>query len=344
MSKKASPMAIGGFVLGALVLAVVTILTFSSDALFRSSIPVVTFFPGTIQGLRVGSSVEFRGVQVGQVTDIKLDYWPAEGRFSIPVYYEVWPEALNVRQHESTKGGLLREEYHRLVTQEGLRAQLEAVSLVTGQYMISLGLYPDTPANLIEEDRGRIEIPAIEATRDRIAGMLEGLRLNQLVESGIEALDAISVLVQDQRLVALMTEARALIGETKALIVELDAGVGPLVGRIDETLATYAMLAETLGERANTLADSIEGTSAQFGQLSRRVEARVDPIADSAQRAIDDAGKAIRSAEGLLAEDSAQRHNLDLLLEEAASAARSLRLLADFIEQNPDALIRGRYQ
>ena len=70
----------------------------------------------------------------------------------------------------------------------------------------------------------------------------------------------------------------------------------------------------------------------------------MDPIADSAQQALKDAGKVLRSAEGLLAEDSAQRHNLDLLLQEAASAARSLRLLADYIEQNPDALIRGRYQ
>jgi hypothetical protein len=52
---------------------------------------------------------------------------------------------------------------------------------------------------------------------------------------------------------------------------------------------------------------------------------------------------ALQSAEGLLSEGSAARYNLELLLEEGAGAARSLRLLADYREQNPDALIKGKY-
>lgn len=344
MSKKASPMAIGGFVLGAMVLAIATILLFSSEALFRSKIPMVTFFPGTIQGLRVGSSVEFQGVQVGQVTDIELDYWPSEGSFSIPVYYELWPEALNVREGDAADGHLSGDEYHRLVIEEGLRAQLEAVSLVTGQFLISLGLHPDTPATLLGQDSKRVEIPAIAATRDRIARMLEGLRLNELVDSGIATFEALTSLLQAEGLGGLAAEAQALIADLRLLAKDLDETVEPLAGRVDQTLEDYSVLAQTLGERATTLADNIEKTSTEVSQLSQRIEARVDPLADSAQSAIDDAGRVMRSAEGLLAEDSAPRHNLDLLLEEAASAARSLRLLADFIEQNPDALIRGRYQ
>ena len=47
--------------------------------------------------------------------------------------------------------------------------------------------------------------------------------------------------------------------------------------------------------------------------------------------------------ESLVGEGSATRYDLDLLLKEGASAARSLRLLADYLEQNPDALIKGKY-
>lgn len=54
-------------------------------------------------------------------------------------------------------------------------------------------------------------------------------------------------------------------------------------------------------------ADSIEGPSDKSGRLSQRVETRADPIADSAQQALNDAGKVLGSAEGLFAEDSAQR-------------------------------------
>lgn len=342
MSKQANPMAIGGFVLGALILAVVAILVFSSDALFKSKIPMVSYFPGTVQGLDVGARVEFRGVQIGQVVGIKLDYWKDEGRFAVPVQYEIWPESLNIFGGKAAiEGG--KNEYDRLVREEGLRAQLEAVSLVTGQYMISLDLYPNTPANLVSEDPTVVEIPAIESTRDRVAGMLEGLRLNELVNQGIEVMQAITALVEDPAVRALVADADQVLRQTLKMVADLDAGIEPILRRLDGTLVEYSSLAQTLAKRVNTLADSIEKTSAEVGLLSRNIDSKIGPMAESAQRSLDKAGKAFDAANDLLAEDSAPRHNLDLLLEEAAGAARSLRLLADYIEQNPDALIKGKY-
>ena len=51
---------------------------------------------------------------------------------------------------------------------------------------------------------------------------------------------------------------------------------------------------------------------------------------------------ALVNARELLAEDSRTRYNLDVTLEELAAAARSLRIMADYIERNPDALIKGK--
>ena len=344
MSKQANPMAIGGFVLGALALAVIAILVFSSDALFKSKIRIVTYFPGTVQGLNIGARVEFQGVQIGQVVDIKLQYWQGKGRFRIPVYYDFWPKSLNILGGDSqNEGGISVQATQRLVREQGLRAQLQAVSLVTGQYMITLGLYPESPINVVGEGQAIAEIPAIEATRDRISGMLEGLRLDDLVNSGIGALNAITAMVENPAWQTLAPDVDQVLEEIRRLVTDLDSGVKPLLGQLDQTLTDYAELAQTLKQRVNTLADSIEKTSAQVGTLGRRIESRVEPLANSAQGAFNNAGKALQSANDLLAEDSAPRYNLDLLLQEAASAARSLRLLADYIEQNPDALIKGKY-
>lgn len=79
---------------GALALTVIAILVFSSGALFKPKTEAITYFPGTVQGLTVGARVEFQGVQIGEVTDIKLDYRPEQQQFSIPVYYDVWPESV----------------------------------------------------------------------------------------------------------------------------------------------------------------------------------------------------------------------------------------------------------
>lgn len=340
MSKQASPAAIGGFVLGALILGVAMILLFSSDALFKSKISMVSYFPGTVQGLNIGAKIEFRGVHIGEVVNIQLDYWQGEGRFAVPVRYEIWPENLNILGGNTSDD---LNEYKRLVHDEGLRAQLEASSLVTGQYFISLDLHPDTSATFFSKDPDVIEIPTIRSARDRVSSMLEGLRLDELVNEGIAALDAIRSLVEDPATTALAGKAGQVLVRLDETVTNLESAIKPILQRLDGTLVEYASLGQTLSGRVNTLADSIEQTSVEIASLSRDMKAQVRPLTASAQRSLDNAASAFESANELLAEDSAPRHNLDLLLQEAAGAARSLRLLADYIEQNPDALIKGKY-
>jgi paraquat-inducible protein B len=50
----------------------------------------------------------------------------------------------------------------------------------------------------------------------------------------------------------------------------------------------------------------------------------------------------MNSLEGMTGEDAEIRYRLTETLREVALAARSLRSLADFLEANPDAMLRGR--
>ncbi|MGC1954920.1 MAG: MlaD family protein [Gammaproteobacteria bacterium] len=335
MSKQANPMAIGGFVLGALALVVIAILVFSSGRLFQPKTEAVTYFPGSVQGLTVGARVEFQGVQVGQVTDIRLDYQPAQRQFSIPVTYHLWRESVVVLgERPGAIEGKLPVQF--LVEDQGLRAQLVSVSLVTGQYIVALSFEPGTPLEYVGKEQGRMEIPAIEATRDRVANMLQALDLPGLVNTAIGALDAFKQRAEDPTLKSLLAHADQAVVEARKLLADLDAGVQPLLTRADKTLDDYAGLAQTASQRLTTLADSLEKTSADISMLARNMDRQVGPINQSAVGTL-------RSVEGLLGEGSAARYNLELLLEEGAGAARSLRLLADYLEQNPEALIRGKY-
>jgi ABC-type transporter Mla subunit MlaD len=72
MSKRASPTAIGAFVVSALALAMVGIITLGGMQLFKKELPFVMFFDGDVGGLDVGSPLEFRGVKIGKVTKIRL--------------------------------------------------------------------------------------------------------------------------------------------------------------------------------------------------------------------------------------------------------------------------------
>ena len=66
----------------------------------------------------------------------------------------------------------------RLVVERGLRAKLEPVSLLTGQYMVSLSLGATSPPLYVGAADGAIEIPAVESTRERVMDMLEKVPLD----------------------------------------------------------------------------------------------------------------------------------------------------------------------
>ncbi|MGD1075416.1 MAG: MlaD family protein, partial [Thermodesulfovibrionales bacterium] len=92
MSKKASKTLIGAFVLGAVVLIVAGVVVFGGGKFFKKTINFVTFFEGSLKGLSVGSPVTFRGVKIGEVTNIVPRFNTKSMSVLIPVYIEINPE------------------------------------------------------------------------------------------------------------------------------------------------------------------------------------------------------------------------------------------------------------
>ena len=66
MAKKANPKLIGGFVIGAIALAIIGVITFGGTQFLAPKDRAVLFFSGSsLSGLDVGSPVTFRGIKVG---------------------------------------------------------------------------------------------------------------------------------------------------------------------------------------------------------------------------------------------------------------------------------------
>ena len=89
MNKKISPTLIGAFVVGAVALIVIAILVFGSGRLFRQSRDFVLYFDNSVNGLRVGAPVKFKGVEVGSVKDIRLQLEQGKLINKIPVIIEI---------------------------------------------------------------------------------------------------------------------------------------------------------------------------------------------------------------------------------------------------------------
>jgi len=347
MSKQANPTVIGGFVLGALALVVVAILVFSSGAWMRERIPMVTYFTTTVQGLNVGSQVLFQGVPVGQVTSIGVDYESGRERFRIPVRYEIWPRQMHVLEASGEAQGALKSLLRELVAERGLRAKLESVSFVTGQYVITLGLDPSAAsASVPQESRGPVQVPPTPATRDQVEEMLQTIDIGELVGAATGTLQALEALLRSPDLQSSLQNLDHTLAGTRTALTALNTELRPLLQRADQTMTAYGELAATLEARVDPLATRIEqhldDVSTDISRLTRNLDTRIEPITDAATDALGEAEAAMRAIADFAGEGSATRYELSELLREATRAARSLQSLADYLERHPESLLQGK--
>ena len=335
MSKQANKAMIGAFVVGAAALVIFGVLLFGTGKFFKETREYVLFFDGSLKGLDVGAPVMFRGVKVGSVTDIKvmidredLDIW-------IPVFIELEADRftevsdLDLFAKQSTADQDKSRQI--LLVERGLRAQLQVQSVVTGKLLVALDFHPDAPLNFRSHLETPEEMPTIPSALEVIAetfgklvNKLQELPLDEIIEKGVSTLDGIDQLVNAP--------------DTMESIENLN-----------QSLKDIQKLVKDVNKHVDPLATSIEGTFQDAGKLVRNIDEQIDPIALDIDAALDSAHAAFAQAEQTLAtveknltEKSPLRREIITTLESLSAAARSLQVLADFLQRHPEALIKGK--
>lgn len=303
MSRKANPTLIGGFVLGGVVLVVVALVLFGGGRYFTEKVTFVAFFDEPVSGLSIGAPVNFRGVKVGEVRDIQVHVAEALS-LRIPVYLRMQPRRIREAGVATPEADI----FEKLIS-KGLRARLEYSSIVTGQIQIELDFDPDRPPNYVHETTDFPEMPTIRSSLAEIRETIESLSFEDLVVSAQQVLSGLNVLVHSPDLAGSLSGLNQGIRDLQSLVTSANAQIEPLANRLDGTL----------DEAGNTL-KSLQETL---------IVAR--EVLVTAQDSLSIAGQ-----------DSSLRYELVRTLEEMASAARSVRLLAEYLERNPDALLRGK--
>jgi paraquat-inducible protein B len=190
---KASPTVIGGFVIGAIALVVIGLLVFGSADWFASRTSYIAYFPGSVKGLRIGAPVDFRGVQIGEVTDIRVLYDPKTVSARIPVVMEFDPSRIGV-VGLPLKGSY--EDQIKRMIEAGFRAQLQVQSLLTGLLLVNLDFEPQTPVRLVGGEQPYPELPTLPSDIEQLqesAGAIAG----QLPDA-LQRLDALLVVVNKE--------------------------------------------------------------------------------------------------------------------------------------------------
>lgn len=318
MAKRVSSAAIGMFVVGSLALIVVALAVLGSGRLFRRPHEFVCFFQGSLNGLKVGAPVKFRGVEIGTVEKIMLRLPAAYGKVNpqvppeLPVIVEV--DEAQLKRQGGTGEALKPGELEDLI-KRGLRAQLSMESILTGILYIDLVFQPDTPVTLVLEPGARIrEVPTIPT------------EFAQIQKSAVSALAHL----EKVDFVALARSVTDAANATRDLLGSPD---------LKTTLAELNQDARDL----NATLDSIRNLSNGLNTSSGPLIASLKKASDQANLTLVQVSSTMATFQTSIAPDSPLAYRVDAALQDLSSASNAIRELADYLQRNPSALVRGKY-
>jgi paraquat-inducible protein B len=144
---------------------------------------LLMYFNQSLRGLSPGAPVDFRGVVIGEVKSIGVEFDRAEREFRMPVLVQVYPDRLRRRAGESgEESRATQQERLRFLTEKGLRAQLRNGNLLTGSVYVALDFFPKAPAAKINMEKNPIELPTVANSLDEIQSQVQEIasKLNKV--------------------------------------------------------------------------------------------------------------------------------------------------------------------
>jgi len=321
MGKRLNPATVGAFVLGGLGLILVAIVAFGSGNLFRKTHEFVIYFGGGgINGLRVGALVKFKGVEIGEVKRIRLrldqemnrDNNKLTAEVRIPVIIELDQE--KIVSHGGTSIDLSDPHTIPNLIREGLRAQLGSDSFVTGLLYVALDIEPNTPIQMVAPQGSPLqEIPAIPTTLEQAQAV--AVRI-------FERLDKVDFGAVFTQMTGMLDSIRQI--TTSPALREVVANSEKTRQQLDRALAGAQQTLNTMNRQVPPLSNSLQKTSV------------------SADAAAKQARLTLGTLQTTIEPNSPVNYQVLQTLQDVSAAAHSIKELADYLQRNPSAIIRGR--
>jgi paraquat-inducible protein B len=272
--RRLQPVAIGAFVLGALILAVAALLFFGGGALHEKRMAVVSFFDGSVAGLRVGAPVTFRGVPVGEVKSMGVRINPHTGRSIIQVNMLLMPDRVTVYGIPPPREALLPS-----MVRDGLTAQLVNQSFVTGMLSVELAFRPGAAVSRFG-DTALPEIPTVPGELETLRKQLQTVDIAAALDSLQRTLASVDVVMRNPGLNKALDRLPTTLSSLERTLNTVER----------EARASSTGLQDTLGS-IRTTSDALRGTLANADVVLEDTHALIDPrghTAMQAQRAVDD--------------------------------------------------------
>jgi paraquat-inducible protein B len=347
-SRRVNPVKIGAFVIGGAIILVAGVLFIGSGRLFRRTHAFVSYFDGSVDGLRAGASVKFKGVELGRVERVRIPFGVARTDQPIAVYFELDDAQLD---DESDTSGSWRTMLEGAIA-NGMRAQLESDSLVTGVQHVSLTFNADAKAVFHDPLEGYMEIPTVPPPLQEVGAAIRSIvdrfgryDFEKLLDSLRNTLDAATELARGPEIHSMLVSLDGTLKQVQVTVAKLGEHVDPLAKGID----TLLQHVDAVGTDLQSGLGTAKTTLASVQTLTDNVSASVRPLAASLKDTSEalhamamEIESTLSSTRVLLDPEAPIAVELRAGLRELSETARATRALFELLERNPSALLRGR--
>jgi paraquat-inducible protein B len=238
-------------------------------------------FTTSVRGLSLGAPVEFRGIPIGHVVDLKLEFDAKKTTFDIPVIIVIEPGRINIKgmENRTGEGQATTRESHTIMekfVEKGLRAQLRSGSIVTGQQYVALDLFPGAPPAKISHEGAYPSIPTMPTQIEEIGSKLgqivtrlDKVPIDQIGNDLRDTLQGAKRITNSPELLETVKSLNAAVKELQSLTTELRTRTTPE--------ATAAL------QQAQRALAAAEGSLAADSPQQYRVKAALDEITGAAR-------------------------------------------------------------
>lgn len=307
MTQKNNTLAIGSFVAGAVILLFSLLLFFSGGNYFTDKERVVMYFDGSVQGLQVGAPIKLKGVEIGEIVNIEVSFLADDLTIVNIVTGDIVLKRINRTDQQPTNNVI------DAVINKGLRAQLNYQSFLTGLLYVELDFYPNTEIRLLNLQSQYREFPTIGTDLESIFNNIENLDLEAISTNFSSALGSLDSLLKS--------------------------------GKIDSAVNDFSAASQAVAELSKELSASVETFNALLDQTNKEIPRLSDDIAltlTELRETLNGIDGVMATAGDTFSEDSMLIDQITRSAEEVSRAASAVRVLSDTLEQQPEAILRGK--
>ena len=237
-----------------------------SEGTITERLPMISYFDGSVRGLKSGAPVELRGMRIGTVREINLEYDVKSKQFRIPVTYEVEPERVRLVNGESAKP----DEQLASLVKRGLRATLATGNLLTGQMIVSFELDPNAAPATLGKEGDMLLMPTVPSSLETLQRSLTDimqkvseLPIADMTEQLRATAEAIASIAGSGDLKKSIANANEVLTRLADLTANLDQASKPALAELQETLRSLGEAARS----ANSLVGPRSGTRDDLNRL-----------------------------------------------------------------------------